>query len=180
MSEPTSWRLVVQERVGLRRVRPSWLLVWYRDERRLFDSRWVALDLVTERGARWLARVVRSAIEAELLAPPVGLSSARSHRAPIVWQDHGDSRFDESVCEHGGFVGHVGCRTAPRGTGTDYHLRVTCSAPTPTGFVDFHHLEIRSDVTIRTGDAGRFLAELIIDLAGAGRAIPPISAAFET
>jgi len=104
----------------------TWIVVLYRDERRMFDSRSVALVLETERGARWLGRVVRAAIEASVLAPPKG---APIHRGPIVWTPRGETdRDDDVVCHHGPYVGRVAWRAGPRGKGGEHDVTVTRAA----------------------------------------------------
>jgi len=175
MSETTRWRLVVQERVGLRR---SWLLVWYRDERRLFDSRWVALDLVTERGARWLAQVVRRAIEAGVYAPPSRAGNAWTHRAPIAWRPLGGPG-DDCACDRGAYIAHVEHVAGSSERGGGYHLDVTCNPPSPSGFTRLHSRELGSDIAIRSSGAARFLAELVIDLGEAGQPVPHIAGLLE-
>jgi hypothetical protein len=57
---------------GGRSKESCWIVVLYRDERRVFDSRGVAIELVTERGARWLADLVRVAVDAGVFVPPLG------------------------------------------------------------------------------------------------------------
>lgn len=172
------WRTVVQRRMAthahpIELVRDEnargrdarWIAVLYRTERRVFDSRWVALELTSERGARWLVGLVRTAIEASVFAPPRGSSVAAMHRAPIVWTHRTPGVDDHCVCEHGGLRARV--ETASSGL-----CFVAVSAGSGDALCDLRHT---TDVQARTGDAGRFLAELVLDLATAGRPIPRIA-----
>jgi len=157
--------LVREENV--RRREATWIAVLYRHERRVFDSRWVSLELKSERGARWLVGLVRTAVEAGVFAAPRA-SVTPTHRAAIVWTHLAPGR-DDCTCEHGPLRAHV--ENARGRTGVHYVARVyRIGEP-----ADVHVFRDAADVAARTVEAGRFLAELAMDLATAGHAIPPIA-----
>ncbi len=183
------WRTVVQRRTAVhahpielvreenvRRREAAWIAVLYRHERRVFDSRWVSLELKTERGARWLVGLVRSAVEVGVFAAPKGANVAPTHRAPIAWTHDTPGKDDDCFCEHGPFGAHVENLEGPYGKGGRYYVSAYRRGPSDVGgddLFDFHELVVH--VEARSGDAGRFLAELAMDLATAGHAIPPIA-----
>ena len=174
--DPERWQLSIERVARPRRSGPRWHFTLALDGQRVFDSRWVTLKLNTERGARWVARLVRTAIEAGVFAPPRGANVRPSHRAPILWTQQGAKDWDDdSVCTYGGYGAHVEWLFGPQGKGGEYYVGVWSPAPKPGAFADFHYTEVLDDMHIRSGDAGRFLAELLIDLASAGQPIPAIS-----
>jgi hypothetical protein len=141
----------------------SWIVVLYRDERRVFDSRGVSIELTTERGARWLAHVVRRAIDADVFAPPREDGVPPPHREPIVWA-RADGDADD--CVHGAYAARVTQRAGVVGwVALVRHGELSV----------FHSVDLAGDVRLRTLDAGRFVAELALDLAIAGQRIPAAS-----
>lgn len=153
---------VVREGAEIERPRlreASWIVVLYRDERRAFDSRSVSLEPKTERGARWLGQLVRAAIEAEAFAP-----SSATLRSPIDWIDGAQG---DCHCAHGPLAARVERRTGVSDAG--FRVAVRRHDP-PADLVDEQALA--ADLLVRTRDAGRFLAEVVLDLARVGRPIP--------
>ena len=180
LPEPSVERLVWRrgDKYEHRPKRGDWMVIWRHGAHVVFDSRWVSLELRTERGARWIAALVRTAIDAGVFTPPKGANVAPSHRAPIVWTRQGAPDFDDdSFCRHGPYGGHVEWTNGPQGKGGEYYVGVWCESPTPGGFADFHWTEVLGHVHMRSADAGRFLAELVIDVATAGCRIPAMRAA---
>jgi hypothetical protein len=153
---------------------PSWLTVLYRAERRMFDSRWVSLEIKTERGAHWLAHLVRTAVEADVFAAPKGANVRLSHREPITWTHHTPGKDDDCVCRLGPFGAHVENMRGPYGKGGEYYVGTWREEPGKPSLdlVDYH--AVLPHIEVRSGEAGRFLAELAIDLARSGAAIPSI------
>jgi hypothetical protein len=153
----------------------DWIAIVRRGDDVVFDSRSISLHLVTESAARWLAALVRTAIEAGVFAPPKGANVPPPHRAPLVWTQQGSRDFDDdSVARLGPFGGHVEWTNGPKGKGGDYFFNVWRDTPSAGGFVDLNGTEVWSHLRARSADAGRFLVELVMDVAGAGYPIPPL------